>query len=155
MIASLFIGVFLFTWVGFCLFGRRRKKWSWTISLGGGFIVACFSLAALAFLFVPSNNQVNKTIHQTTSEEKTVSRKELIEKQFSSWDGSHYKLEAYIKSTMNDPDSYQHIKTVYLDKGDYLLVKTTFRGKNVFNALVIDSVIAMVGLDGEVWLVPK
>jgi len=77
-------------------------------------------------------------------------RKKKIESQFSPWDGSHRNLERVIKESMNDPDSYEHVKTVYWDRGDYLIVKTTFRGKNAFGGVVKNSVTAKVGLDGQV-----
>jgi len=77
-------------------------------------------------------------------------RKELIDRGFSAWDGSHRKLEEFIKSQMNDPDSYEHVETRYGDRGDFLIVQTTFRGKNAFGGVVKNSVKAKVGLDGEV-----
>lgn len=77
-------------------------------------------------------------------------RKNRIESQFSAWDGSHRNLERVIKKSMNDPDSYEHAKTVYWDHGDYLMVKTTFRGKNAFGGVVKNSVTAKVSLDGQV-----
>lgn len=42
-------------------------------------------------------------------------RKKKIESQFSAWDGSHRNLERIIKEAMNDPDSYDHVETVYWD----------------------------------------
>ncbi len=63
-------------------------------------------------------------------------RKELLEKQFSSWDGSHIELTKIIKKSMNDPDSYEHEETVYWDMGDHLVIRTTFRGKNAFGGVV-------------------
>jgi len=77
-------------------------------------------------------------------------RKKKIESQFSSWDGSHHNLERVVKESMNDPDSYEHIKTIYWDRGNYLIVKTTFRGKNAFGGIVKNSVTAKVSLDGQV-----
>jgi tetratricopeptide (TPR) repeat protein len=59
-------------------------------------------------------------------------REQRIQEQFSPWDGSHRRLESFIQRAMNDPDSYEHVETVYWDKGDYLIVETTFRGKNAF-----------------------
>jgi len=77
-------------------------------------------------------------------------RKKQIEKQFSAWDGSHRNLERVIKKAMNDPDSYEHDKTTYWDKGDHLVVKTTYRGKNAFGGVVRNYVTAKVNLDGQV-----
>jgi hypothetical protein len=85
-----------------------------------------------------------------TSHEKNDPRKELISEHFSSWDGSHIELTKLIKQGMNDPDSYEHVETKYIDKSDYLLVSTTFRGKNLFGGLVKNTVTAKVDLIGNV-----
>lgn len=77
-------------------------------------------------------------------------RQERIRKGFSLWDGSHRELEKIIKKSMNDPDSYVHVETAYDDKGDHLLVKTTFRGKNAFGGVVKNWVIAKADLDGNI-----
>jgi len=77
-------------------------------------------------------------------------RHDQIKKFFSTWDGSHTGLERYIKNTMHDPSSYKHIETKYLDKGDHLIVSTSFRGKNKFGALVKNSVVAKTDMNGNV-----
>ena len=73
-----------------------------------------------------------------------------IKSQFSPWDGSHNKLTGLIKSSMNDPDSYEHIKTTYSQKTDHLIVITKFRGKNAYGGYVINTIKAKVDLDGNV-----
>jgi len=77
-------------------------------------------------------------------------KKEQLERQFNAWDGSHRGLTKYIKDAMNDPSSYEHVKTVYWDRKDHLVVMTTFRGKNAFGGLVKNSVKAKVDLAGNV-----
>ena len=77
-------------------------------------------------------------------------RRNKIEAQFSAWDGSHRNLSNYIKRIMNDPKSYDHAETRYADKGDYLIVQTTFRGKNAFGGVVLQTVQAKVDLDGNI-----
>lgn len=91
-----------------------------------------------------------KIAEQEKAEQEEKQREELIKSQFSAWDGSHYGLEKYIKRHMNDPDSYDHVETRYLDKGDRLLVITSFRGKNAFGGVVKNSIAAEVSLDGDV-----
>jgi len=111
------------------------------ISLG---VIGLF--AALIFIFIPMyilNPDKAKT-------KKTDPRTERIEKQFNSWDGSHIGLTKLIKASMNDPSSYKHVETGYIDQGDYLLVKTTFRGKNKFGGVVKNWVSATVDLNGKV-----
>jgi len=82
-------------------------------------------------------------------------REKKIQSQFSSWDGSHTNLTKVIKESMNDPKSYEHIKTTYIDMVDYIIVTMEFRGKNAFGALVKNTVRASVSLDGEVLEVIK
>lgn len=82
-------------------------------------------------------------------EAEAKARTEMIEKQFSAWDGSHIKLTRLIKDSMNDPDSYEHVETKYWDMKDHLIVNATFRGKNAFGGTVKNTVKAKVSLDGE------
>ncbi len=122
----------------------------------GGFKFGCLSLIGFVILLgLISSLFNNKPSSSFKSEPVKIQsaaeiRKERIKKQFSGWDGSHYGLERLIKKTMNDPDSYKHDETRYSDQGDYLIVKTTFRGKNAFGGMVINSVTAKVDLDGNV-----
>jgi hypothetical protein len=77
-------------------------------------------------------------------------RREMIEKQFSAWDGSHRELTKFIKESMHDPKSYEHIKTTYVDRGDHLIVETTFRGKNVYGGVVSNTIRVKALISGEV-----
>ncbi len=77
-------------------------------------------------------------------------RQKRIESGFSAWNGSHIELTRLIKKTMNDPKSFDHVETTYGDMGEYLLVKTTFRGKNAFGGLVVNWISAKCDLDGHV-----
>lgn len=61
-----------------------------------------------------------------------------IMEDFSPWDGSYRPLEKLLKENMNDPSSYEHVETRYNTrpiKKD-LLIRTTYRGKNIFGATV-------------------
>lgn len=88
------------------------------------------------------------TAEPTKSPEKT--RRELLEANFSAWDGSHRQLTKYIKDNMNDPSSYEHVETTFRDDTDYILVRTKFRGKNGFGGVVLDSVTAKTSIDGDI-----
>ncbi len=77
------------------------------------------------------------------------SREAKIKSQFSSWDGSHIKLEKWVKDKMNDPGSYEHVETTYLDNGDNLTIIMTFRGKNAFGGVVKNLARAEVDLEGN------
>lgn len=84
------------------------------------------------------------------AEEAAAKRTEEIGRQFSAWDGSHYNLTRVIKESMNDPKSYEHVKTSYFDMKDYIVVVTEFRGSNAFGGIVKNTIRAKVGLDGNV-----
>ena len=77
-------------------------------------------------------------------------RSERIEKQFHFWDGSHRGVTKAIKNSMNDPKSYEHVSTIPFDMGDHLIIKTVFRGRNVFGGVVKNLVRAKVDLKGNI-----
>ena len=81
---------------------------------------------------------------------KKTARETQIEENFSAWNGSHRGIAELIKKSMNDPSSYKHVKTIHWDKGDHLVVKTRFRGKNAFGGVVENWVMAKVDLNGNV-----
>lgn len=87
---------------------------------------------------------------QEAAEAQKAKRKETIESQFSKWDGSHPGVEAAIKASMKDDRSYRHVKTIYTDMGNCLIVVTQFRGTNSFGAVVLNTAEATVSLDGKV-----
>lgn len=78
-----------------------------------------------------------------------VEHDKKIEGQFSGYDGSHRKFERLIKQAMNDPDSYDHVETRYIDKGKFIRVFCTFRGKNAFGGTVKNTKVADFSIDGE------
>ncbi len=54
-------------------------------------------------------------------------RKELTDRAFNSWDGSHVKLTSYIKNILHVPSSYEHIETKYFDDDETIFVITKYR----------------------------
>lgn len=92
----------------------------------------------------------NKVRQEQQKAEEVARRKTKIEQQFSSWDGSHRNVVEAVKKAMNDPKSFEHVETGYIDKGEYILVKMVFRGKNAFGALVKNTVYAKVDIEGNV-----
>jgi hypothetical protein len=70
--------------------------------------------------------------------------------QFSSFDGSHRKVERFVKAMLKDPGSYQHVDTRFIDMKDYLLVTTTYRATNSFNAVMTETHTFKTNLAGDV-----
>lgn len=110
-------------------------------------------LVIIAFLLCLIALCSNQSNHSTQSVAPVVQKteQEKIESQFSLWDGSHYELTKFIKQNMNDPGSYTHVSTHYW-KGDNgnLIVRTVFRGKNAFGAIIQNAVEAEITLGGVV-----
>lgn len=48
MSGQLALALFLGSWVGFAIWAATKKKWSGTISVGGGMVFACVALVAVA-----------------------------------------------------------------------------------------------------------
>ncbi len=67
---------------------------------------------------------------------------------FSEYDGRYIPLERKIKENLNDPSSYEHIKTNYTitldDKSPYMTIVTSFRNTNIYGAKIINTVRAKV-----------
>ena len=60
---------------------------------------------------------------------------------FSLWDGSYTPLENGVKQALDDPSSYEHVKTLYSlvyygAKRPHMNLKMTYRAKNQYGALV-------------------
>lgn len=84
-------------------------------------------------------------------EAKAAQRREKADKCFSAWDGSHMELVRTVKAGMNDPSSFEHVKTVYaVSETGIVTVRMSFRGKNGFGALMLKAVEAETNLDCEV-----
>lgn len=77
-------------------------------------------------------------------------REQKIRAQFSGWDGSHINLTKVIKASMNDPASYEHVETRFIDREEYVLVITKFRGNNVYGGKVVNVMFAQVTSNGDV-----
>jgi len=116
----------------------------------GRHVASLLIVAFLCLLALGSSDSGSTKKTETRPKTPEEQRKERIEKGFSGWDGSHRALTKLIKQSMNDPDSYDHVETVYWDKKDHLIVRTTFRGKNAFGGVVKNWVKAKCDLDGNV-----
>lgn len=78
-----------------------------------------------------------------------------IQKLFSGWDGSHIKLTEIIKQSLNDPDSYEHLETTYIDKDSFLIVTSKFTAKNGFGGTVRNEVVVKSDTLGNILEVIK
>ena len=76
-------------------------------------------------------------------------REDQLSKYFSAWDGSNPTLERLIKNAMSDPDSYEHIETVYWDMTDHIIVRTVYSGNNAFGERVKKFIKAKLDNEGK------
>ncbi len=160
------IGVLLFMGI---LFAPYIFGWI-TLKKGYSLKARIISLSWIPLIFLIISNQPPPKEYSKAEKEqmriekirekeinKKENRKKIIGKQFSSWDGSHRKLNLYIRKHMNDPKSYRHAETKYWDRGgDYIIVETTYRGKNAFGGIVKNSIKVKASIDdGEILYVYK
>ena len=72
-------------------------------------------------------------------------------------DGSHPAVVATLKETMHNPDSFQHVSSDYenveQEGKSYHKIVMTFRGRNTFNALVLQTCYFLIDEDNQVSLV--
>lgn len=123
---------------------KRTSGCAWLVLIGLMFIL-------VAVLWGRSSDaprrQFKPVVSRPTS---TPSKQDRLKSQFSTWDGSHRNVVKKVKTSLHNPDSFEHVETTYVEKEDYLLVKMVFRGTNLFNAVVTNTCYAKVSLDGEV-----
>jgi hypothetical protein len=67
----------------------------------------------------------------------------------SAWDGSNTALVDATKQKMNDPASFEHIETRYIDRGQQIDLIMTFTGKNAFGGTVKNTVTGTINTDCE------
>lgn len=74
--------------------------------------------------------------------------KASFEPYFSKWDGSYTPFVEYIKSMMNDSNSFEHVKTMHHfvsnTNNPYMQIKCRFKGKNAFGGVVTETWVAKI-----------
>lgn len=81
---------------------------------------------------------------------KSSITKEEIENLLSSWNGSLPALVDLVKQSLNDPDSFKHIETGYINKGSYIEMRMIYSAKNAYNATIKGVIRAKVDFEGNV-----
>jgi len=107
-----------------------------------------FILLMVIFALIPKIKSDNST--NSGFKNDSTAREEILKKSFSAWDGSHKTLVEFVKSNMNDPESFEHVKTNYWDNGrDTIIIKMTYRGKNGFGGVLTKIVRAEADISGN------
>ena len=127
------------------------------------YIVAVVSLLISAGFFYFGNEQIKKEqiAREICPEYQMKQIQKQASRQFSPINNSHNELTNWIKSTMRDPKSYEHIETqariippINNRKG-FVNVVATVRGNNALGGKVICEYEAEYYLDGSVKTPPK
>lgn len=119
-------------------------------SITGKLALIFLGLMALFAFIMPdseksTSNNSNATpdaAQQTPAPAQPARDPNDIKNFLSSWDGSNRELVKLVKSAMNDPKSFEHVETRFIDRGNSLKLFMTYRGKNAFNATVTNKVSA-------------
>ncbi len=128
---------------------KKIPKWA-------GCFLIFIALSLIGTCVMICNDPAKNTATPEAIKSPDEIRKERIKKAFSAWDGSHIHLENWVKESMNDPDSYEHIETRFREVGtDSVFVIMTFRGKNAFGGVVKNTVTCYTDLDGNLLGAPK
>lgn len=119
----------------------EHRKWSEKKTGGIAMLVMWMVASLLIGLSISGEEAKPKTPEEL--------RQQRIESQFSFLDGSQRNLVERVKSTMNDPGSFEHVETRFYDRGDQVFVHMKFRGANAFGGKVLNEVVADTDLDGK------
>lgn len=118
----------------------KKQKTPWKILL-------FFAVGVVGFSMILTAVNGDKIATPKKTPEET--RLQKIEKQFSKWDGSHELLATYLKESLKDPDSYEHIETRYVVKNDTLHVVTAIKATNSFGAKIKTTYAGIFTLEGR------
>ncbi len=119
----------------------------WLIGLSGGLVLLRWpnSWLGLGWLVFLGAGMVLALLFSTDT-----GARQLMESRLFLPNGDHRGLAARIRERMHNPTSYEHVETWYANKGDHLIVETTFRGTNAFGGVVLGWVVAKTDLCGNV-----
>lgn len=107
-------------------------------------------LACLAVFTVGCKDPGPPKPRTSGSKAQDESRKKQIKEQFSTWDGSHKGLTKYVKQSLDNPLSFEHVSTRFEDRLIHLIVTMSFTSKNAAGNVVKGSIVAKVDLNGRI-----
>ena len=124
---------------------EKVKSFLWTVVI---LIILFFVVKSC--VFGDDKPEGPDTSKMTQSQIDSIKHVKFITDQFSAWDGSHFNSVLAIKDKMNDPDSFEHVKTTYKESGNKLIVFTKFRGKNTFGGVVTQTFVTRTDSTGAI-----
>ena len=113
-------------------------------------------VASLAQQAKDKTTKIQQAKEETERIQREIANLETFKSEISE-DGSHPAVVATLKETMHNPDSFQHVssnyETVEQEGKRYHKIVMTFRGRNTFNALVLQTCYFLVDGDNQISLV--
>ena len=113
-------------------------------------------VASLAQQAKEKATKIQQAKEKTERIQREIANLETFKSEISE-DGSHPAVVATLKETMHNPDSFQHVssdyETVEPEGKSYHKIVMTFRGRNTFNALVLQTCYFLLDEDNQVSLV--
>ena len=85
---------------------------------------------------------------------KADERLTYFKKNYVEYDNAVIPVVLYVQKQMHNPDSFEHVETIWkpvADDNELILVHMKFRGTNMLNAVVLQSVDLMVSYKGEIY----
>lgn len=66
--------------------------------------------------------------------------------------GKHWKSVEYVKNRMHNPKSFKHVRTTWTNRESqgFRIINMTYRGTNLYNAIVTNTIHVKVDLNGNV-----
>lgn len=125
---------------------KPTKKWIIILAV----ILILAVIGQIGELIMPEKEKPKREIVKP----KELSYKEQFQKKhFSSWDGSCRPVEKFLKENLNDPSSLEIERTwlVNMNQDSTFNVKTLYRAKNAYNAIVKESIYCRLDMDGNLY----
>jgi len=135
------------------------KNWRFTGPKIAGYVILLFM--GLCFM-VPVTHYNSLSEREKQKNDKQVAVKaeadrqerelnKIIKKKFNTFKGYHIGLKQHIEDRMNDPKSFEHIKTSYKQRADGTIhIVMKYRAKNAFGALILCNSSAILDSKGDI-----
>ncbi len=120
---------------------QTRTKW------------AIFACILVAIFFITNRDKIRhekQKPDQEYPEFKQVPSKSKAADKFSPVDGENVELSYWIKNKLDDPESFEHVRTEWTEYDDHILVYTTFRFNNKFGAKTMTTYEVVLDLDDNI-----
>lgn len=116
---------------------RNRRALTW-LFIGLGALL----IAPVIYFFIDR-------LRTSPAERAERQHRQEVQALFSGPGGSVPALVDWVQQRMNDPESFQHVETRYIDRGGEILVFMTYRGRNAFGGTVTEKVSARLSNSGR------